>query len=549
MPKISNKGFGFLPVLLLSLLVGVLSLIGYKFYTSDSDNVLQMKSSISTKNQSNGYDVELTYIGSDKYQTGKIVLILTNRGEVIHESVRNFSTILRTSGVIVEEFCVTAVCPKSKIVKPSVKSINRGLQFEIPVTPLVKKISFDAGKSIDANLESSWDNSGVTNMWVVGTEGLNRFEILRKNQPTTIGVYLRSANSSRGQENYEVYINGIGDDTAELIRTIRTSGISRMDMVGSNLRTVVLKPAVTYANGQGRFNITALNNTRTFYVNSSRKLNMDINPIPAGWVKNKNGDGIDRVALETLADITFAASPWQYPSYNQEIDLIIRRANKPFIDTFNKNGMLIVNNYGSTRKLSLKISPDGYLKTRITLNIVKTQKLVFVNLIAEGGREYLQSNYDGGNYWELIPNTEGGGIKRGSRDSDLGILKKPSANVTFSTNALQYPSYNQKIYLTIRGANKPFIDTFNKNGMLIVNNDGSTRKLSLKISPNGNLETFITLNLLKTQKLVFVNLIPVGEQTYLQPDYDGGNDWELIPYTEGGGIKRGSSKYKFNLFK
>ena len=40
--RINNKGFGFIPVLVLSLLVGVSALVGYKYYSSNSDNVLQM---------------------------------------------------------------------------------------------------------------------------------------------------------------------------------------------------------------------------------------------------------------------------------------------------------------------------------------------------------------------------------------------------------------------------------------------------------------------------------------------------------------------------
>jgi len=224
-------------------------------------------------------------------------------------------------------------------------------------------------------------------MWVAGSEGLSRFEILRKNQPTTVGVYLRSANSSRGQENYEVYINGIGDDTAELIRTIRTSGISRMDMVGSNLRTVVLKPAVTYVNGQGRFNITALNNTRTFYFNSSRKLNLDINPIPAGWVKNKIGDGVDRVATPekpAIVDITFIRNIGN----QQEFEVSIIGRGQPLEDLIRVliSGIKRVDLIGNqSRTTTLNIIPfktqleNGDSKLSLRVLALPTTRTFYVN--------------------------------------------------------------------------------------------------------------------------------------------------------------------------
>ncbi len=315
MPQImNNKGFGVIPILVLSLVLGLVALAGYKMLGQDKvlpESTQYAQVNFPTTVPSNLIKIRLGYTETSGFKNGKITLRISLNNDKVG-ALGELNAYIKKYGLVVEDYCMAAVCPRPRIVKPNLTFVERPtemyLQGEIPVTSLVKSVSLSNPVNIDPKVPPfSFENNLVE--WDLRlSDGNRKFSIIRKSEKTIVGITLISK-LPNGQETYQVYINGVGDDSAELIRTIRTTGIKRMDLVGSNLRTTVVKPAVTYANGQGKFNVTALNNTRTFYVTPSRKLNIDISSIPAGWVKNKNGDGFDRLEQDIKPVISVMETP------------------------------------------------------------------------------------------------------------------------------------------------------------------------------------------------------------------------------------------------
>jgi hypothetical protein len=364
MPKISNKGFGFIPVLVLSLLVGVVAFGSYTLY--NKENVLPANTQLAQKlpTTNPGKNLIKVTLGFNPtpgtYETGKITLKVTSDSAVMGE----LNADMKKYGLEVQDYCMTAVCPKPRIVRPVITFVgNSYLLVEVPVTPMVKSISFNAYPvNMDPKMPPfSFENK--LNGWVPNLSENNRkISLVRLNYPLNVRITLKSANSSNGSEIYDVYINGIGDDAAELIRTIRTSGIKRVDSVGNRLVTTVVKPNIVY-DGQGRFIITALKNTKTFYANPSRRLNIDFTPMPNGWVKNKNGDGVDRVATPekpAIVDITLIRNIGN----QQEFEVSIIGSGQPLEDL---NSVIV----GGIKRVDLI---GNQLRTT-TLNIIpfKTQ--------------------------------------------------------------------------------------------------------------------------------------------------------------------------------
>lgn len=315
--KINNHGFGLVPILVLSLFVGVLGVFTYNYYSSNE--VLSMKGvgSLSQRPGDGEYtfppklpqgiiNATLDFNGTpNTYQTGqlKIEVSITSDEDIVY--LRNS---LRMNGLEIEEYCMTAICPKPRIVKPvvtlgcknSVPSCSPKdtvLTILIPVTPNVKSVSYVNTKGYDYEKlpKFKFDNK-LTNWEVELFKDEKLFSIRRKNEKANVRVTLLSVNNNTGQMNLEFLINGIGNDSAALIRSIRMNGVRRIDKRGDFPSTITLRPNVSVSQGQGKFNMQALKNTSTIYF-ALGNLKVEFLPILSGWSVNKNGDGIDRVVL------------------------------------------------------------------------------------------------------------------------------------------------------------------------------------------------------------------------------------------------------------
>jgi len=216
------------------------------------------------------------------------------------------------------------------------------------------------------------------------------------------------------------------------------------------------------------------------------------------------------ITYDPQGKVIFSAYATQYPSYDHPIQMRITAANQDFINTLNKNGIIIEGMDGKKYKLNLQLDNTGELTVLVRLNLKSTKSLEFVDLKPE--IVYLESVSDvSKHYWKI--NDSKTGLDRGPAIE--AAVKPPEAygSAKFVANAWNYPSYDHPIDLTISGNNE-FRDTFNANGIIITNTDGSQKKLDLKLDASGNLTTQIVLNLKKTKSIEFIGLKP--DITYLE---------------------------------
>lgn len=216
------------------------------------------------------------------------------------------------------------------------------------------------------------------------------------------------------------------------------------------------------------------------------------------------------VTYNPQGTVSFLTSAWQYPSFDQVIQMKISNANQDFIDTFNINGILIESMDGKKYKLNLKINNDEELTVNIRMNLKTTKSLQFVDLKPE--ITYQESDPDlSKHFWKINENKDG--LERGPAIEQAIKSKEPVGSAKFIALAWKYPSYDHPIDLVISGNNE-FRDIFNKKGLLITYKDGNKKMLNLKLDDSGNLNTQIVLNLKTMKSIEFVDLNP--EIIYLE---------------------------------
>ena len=259
-----------------------------------------------------GISMEYTQVG-DMYQNGKVTLTLAGPDSVLKEINKN----LQRVGTYSSDYCMVLNCPgSSKFVRSkTILSSREGkLVVEIPVTSLTKSISFIPYFQINNPNQPKFKVSNELNGWEnsILLDG-KQLRITRKNESTNLGVYLKNVNTSTGQQNLEILINGIGDNTANLIRNLRTVGLTRVNMVGDKETLNIVKPVINYRNGQGVFSITALKNTKSFIlptkVGDISSVNLDINPVPSNWKVVSDGKGIERTSMGVSSVIRVVSTP------------------------------------------------------------------------------------------------------------------------------------------------------------------------------------------------------------------------------------------------
>lgn len=350
--NINNHGFGMVPILVLSLFVGVLGVLTYNYY--NSNEVLSMKGvgslsqrpgegqfSFPPKLPQGTINATLDFNETpNTYQTGqlKIEVSLSSDDDIVY--LRNS---LRINGLEIQEYCMTAVCPKPRIIKPVVKVGCKNseptcsprdtvLTALIPVTPNVRSVSYINTKGYDYEDLPKFKFDNKLNNWDVELAKEDKlFSIRRKDEKANVRVTLISVNNNTGQMNLEFLINGIGNDSAALIRSIRMNGVKRIDRRGDTPITATVRPNLRIMQGQGKFNLQALRNTSTFYFLLG-DVKVEFLPIPSGWSVNQNGDGIDRVVLGLPPRISITEVKLSGGA-ESNFNFIVRAENKSDMDT------------------------------------------------------------------------------------------------------------------------------------------------------------------------------------------------------------------------
>ena len=328
MPKLNNKGFGLIPILVISLLIGVLGVFTFNYLSSngvlsktESRDLAQVNNTSPNKTVPSKAVIEatLSYNETSGYQTGNIRLNL--KGSV--NDINALRGELNKYGLEVQDYCMTAACPKARIVKPRISFVeNRNfieINADVPVTGMVKSISYKSYPQRNRFDMPQFVFKSRLDNWTISLNDESRtFSLVRNNESTNIGVYLKSANSTTGQTNLEFLINGIGDDTAKVIRSIRTNGVKRIDRVGfDTYRTATVRPVVTY-NGQGQMIISALSTTSSIYLVLDNNTKVEFLPVPKGWQVNQKGDGLDRISSAvkpSVVDITLISTSGKNATY------------------------------------------------------------------------------------------------------------------------------------------------------------------------------------------------------------------------------------------
>ncbi|NBO17462.1 MAG: hypothetical protein EBV07_01040, partial [Proteobacteria bacterium] len=129
---------------------------------------------------------------------------------------------------------------------------------------------------------------------------INNFLGTKVNYGTAV-VDIVSKGKQGANEVFEVTVTGAGRGAGQIMDIIKNNGVVRLD--GPNFQQAkytILKPQVKSQIGSFSFEVIALPNTLTFYVNSGASYNnyVDAKPgkIPAGWKINNKMDGLDRIS-------------------------------------------------------------------------------------------------------------------------------------------------------------------------------------------------------------------------------------------------------------
>lgn len=333
MPKLNNKGFGIIPILIISLLIGVFGIFTFNYLSSNGVlsksenrdlaqvNIPDYTSPNKTVPSGAMIEATLSYNETSGYQTGYIRLNLKG----ISNNINALRYDLNKYGLEVQDYCMTQVCPKPRIVKPRVNLVSLNpveAEIEVPVTPMVKSIAYKSYPQRNRYDMPEFVFRNKLDNWTIKLNDESRtFSLVRNNESTNIGVYIKSGNSTTGQTNLEFLINGIGDNSANFIRSIRVEGVRRMDRIGSTYRTTIVRPNVVYRNGQGVMNITALSNTSTIYFGLG-DLKVQFLPVPSGWRVNPKGDGLDRdfqTENPSVVDITLISMANKSQTYEVRV--------------------------------------------------------------------------------------------------------------------------------------------------------------------------------------------------------------------------------------
>ena len=311
MPKFysikNNYGISLIPVLVLSLVVGIGALLSYKFYSSN--NVLQMQSkSNSTPSESNELEVSIEYV-----QRGSImntgVVTYNIKGNVeklieINQNLQKTGAYISTSDLC---FTVLSKCNfelKNLKRKTTLLVNEKLLKVEFPVTFLTQMVLFNPYFQVNSVNKPKFKILNSLDGWdVVMLKDNEYFRLLRQNEKPLVKVELKSLNNNTGQQNLEVRIDGVGNEVAGLIRAINTKGIKRIDISGAKEITSIVRPVVNYKGREGIFALSSLKNTKSFILpnSSSSPTNeegdisrYDFSNNLGGWSVNKDSNGIER---------------------------------------------------------------------------------------------------------------------------------------------------------------------------------------------------------------------------------------------------------------
>ena len=392
--------------------------------TTEEQKVLQEVMELAPKGTLTTPKNSIEYVflpdGNSKYNGRIQVRLKTWNTKMIGLAAR-----LNIDGMLASDYCNTSIgqrCPINTVQVPEKGRVTKlpGVyaSYEIKVWSWTKAVQVCQNIKAPQCKNLSMSDVIVPVGWKPSPDGLSivRVEV----EP---GFSFKSIRNNPNSVTYNFSITGIGENANILARSMLVNGVKiiRGESFAKSTTQTVYPDINIRGDGVYSFSMEIPNDTLSFYFINKNLINFNNvkSTLASGWKINAKGDGFDKVIVErekpAASLISISPNAWKFPSYDQEVLVRIEGANKSFIDDFNKNGMLIVNNDGSTKKVNLKMNSNGTLSSYITLNLVKTQKLVFVNLIPQVAEYRYGQSDNKGNYWELLPLAEGGGIKRGSR--------------------------------------------------------------------------------------------------------------------------------------
>jgi len=184
---------------------------------------------------------------------------------------------------------------KTTVLKPQVQ-VGDGF-FRFSVVALPQTLTFYAD-SMDRNVDAV--PGKIPSGWKLNS---NKDGIDRDIKISDLAVVDVTFKGNVGKEEvYEVKVTGDRNSQGvkDIINIISTSGVIRLDGRNYNsARVTVLSPKINYGNGFLTFEVRAVSDTLTFFVNAPNAINRSVQAepgkIPAGWKINGKRDGLDRI--------------------------------------------------------------------------------------------------------------------------------------------------------------------------------------------------------------------------------------------------------------
>lgn len=293
MNKINNRGIGPLPILVLSLAVGIGVIVGYNFYSHNEVLSLNSVKSINSDflaQRPDDYDkkniakVDVTLISkTDKFETYEVRVTGTGQGSKDIRDIITRRGVKRIDGVDYNN-------SKISLVRPSIVNGNGFFTFNLIAYPNTLTFYVDS-PSFYVKAEAGKVPAG----WKINNkrDGLDRIEPFKR-----LAVVDITFKGNQGiNQIYEVKVTGTGSGSKMIRDIITKNGVVRLDGKNYNQTNVtVLKPRIFDYPGYFTFTVVAIPSTLTFFVNSpSIYVEAEPGKIPTGWRINNKMDGIDRI--------------------------------------------------------------------------------------------------------------------------------------------------------------------------------------------------------------------------------------------------------------